>query len=223
MAEITKYQFLDEAGVNKLAEALLGKVNVRIGERIVTAVSATSNDKQVASAKAVYDLIAALQTADTTLDGRVTANETAIGVNTQAIADINTAQGVQDGKISDLETDLGTLEAKVDGLTHLTLETVIGDISTVTDPQTDVMYLQKDNESDKTWMLYIYQAPATDGEAGTWINVGDTEVDLSNYWTKDDADEMREALGIHDAEALPESAVTAAVETAFTNTAVDLT
>ena len=58
---IDKYQLLNEQGVQKLAELLLGKVNVRIGERIVTEVNENSSDKQVASAKALYQLISALE------------------------------------------------------------------------------------------------------------------------------------------------------------------
>jgi hypothetical protein len=95
------------------------------------------------------------------------------------------------------------------------METVEGDISTVTEPKTDVMYLQRDNADDKTWMIYIYQN-------GSWINVGDTEVDLSNYWTKDSIEEMKVALGMHNAEAITDEKISAAVEAAFASTAVEL-
>ena len=213
---ITTYNFLDEQGVRKFASEIFGKVNTRIAERIVTSVNETSDDKHVASAKAVYDLITAINTTNADIEATVTEHGTKITANETAIADINTAQGVQDGKIDNLVTALGNLSDKVDGLTHLTIETVVGSIDTVTDPKSDKLYFQKDNDSDTTWMMYIYTAE------GQWINVGDTEVDLSNYWTKDDAEAMREALGIHDAENLSDAKITAAVEAAFADTATSI-
>jgi hypothetical protein len=212
---IETYQFLNEAGVQKLAEQLLGKVNVRIGERIVTSVSENSSDKQVASAKALYTLISALQSKDTELAGRLDGHDTQIGNNATAIGELQSAQGEQGTAIADLESDLATLTQTVESLTHITMETVEGDISTVTEPKTDVMYLQRDNADDKTWMIYIYQN-------GSWINVGDTEVDLSNYWTKDSIEEMKVALGMHNAEAITDEKISAAVEAAFASTAVEL-
>ena len=212
---IETYSFLNEAGVLKLAEQLLGKVNVRIGERIVTEISETSSDKQVASAKALYTLIAALQAKDTEIAGRVDGHDTQIANNAAAIEALQASQGEQDESITGLSEDLATLQQTVDSLTHLTMETVEGSIETVTEPKTDVLYLQRDNADDKTWMIYIYQN-------GAWINVGDTEVDLSNYWTKDSIEEMKEALGMHNAEAIADAAIVSAVETAFANTTVEL-
>lgn len=220
---IETYQFLNELGVQKLAEQLFGKVNIRIAERIVTSVDANASDKQVASAKALYNLIAALQAKDVELTGRLDDHDTQLTNNGNGIAALNESQAEQDTKISALETNLQDLVDTVNSLTHLTIETVTGDISTVADPQTDVMYLQRDDESDTTWMMYIYQAPAVEGEAGSWINIGDTEVDLSNYWSKDNIEEMKEALGIHDAEAISDDQIVAAVEAAFSATTEDLT
>lgn len=219
---IEKYQLLNEQGVQKLAELLLGKVNVRIGERIVTEVNENSSDKQVASAKALYNLINALQAKDAEMLAQLEEHDAQLSNNGDAIAEIVEGQVTQNEKIDELETNLQTLVDTVNSLTHLTIETVTGDISTVVDPQTDVMYLQRDNEEDKTWMMYIYQAPAVDGEEGNWINIGDTEVDLSNYWSKDNIEEMREALGIHDVEPITDEQITAAVDAAFANTEPDL-
>jgi len=313
---IETYQFLNQAGVEKLATELLGKVNLRIAERIVTEVSETSSDKVVPSAKTVYDLLAAANAASADLKTRVDGHDTTLGEHGDSISALQTSQGEQDTKIGTLETDLAALSKTVDDLTHLTIETVTGSIDTVTTPATDKLYLQRDNESDKTWMLYVYQESAnpdaydaskyftTDGAGtitgltdeakaateliipteisgvavtaiadnvfadaaslttvnfvgteeqwnaitvgttgndpltaatktyeytlpaatvGTWINVGDTEVDLSNYWSKDSIDEMKEALGMHDAEPIPDETVVSSVEAAFTATAVDLT
>ena len=213
---IETYQFLNEAGVLKLAEQILSKVNLRIGERIVTTVDENSTDKQVASAKALYDLVHALQAKDTELSGRIDNQDTQIGNHATTIEGLEAKDVEQDGKINSLETNLRTLTDTVNSLTHLTIETVEGPITAVADPRTDVMYLQRDDENDTTWMMYIYTA------AGEWINVGDTEVDLSNYWSKDSIEEMKEALGLHDAEALPDDKIISAVESAFTSTNVDL-
>lgn len=178
---VTKYQFLDEAGVQSLAQDLLSKVNIRVAERIVTTVDASSDDNHVASAKTMYTMLNQAGADVTELEGKVTA-----------------------------------LTAKVNGFTHLTIQTVIGDIDEqVTEPSTSVMYFQKDNEEDKTWVIYIY---ATVGETPSWVVVGDTSIDLVNYWAKTDIDEMKTALGIHDAEALPAATITAKVEAAFAAT-----
>lgn len=214
---INTYQFLNEEGVVKLAEQLLGKVNVRIGERIVTEVNENSSDKQVLSAKALYALINTLQAKDTEIEERLDEHDQQLSNNGEAIADLNESQAAQDEKITGLETNLQNLVDTVNNLTHLTIETVEGSIETVTEPQTDVMYLQRDDANDKTWMMYIYT------EANGWVNIGDTEVDLSNYWSKDNIEEMREALRIHDAEAIPDEKIVAAVETAFASTVVDVT
>lgn len=80
------------------------------------------------------------------------------------------------------------------GSQHTKIKVITGDIDVLVpleerDPT--VMYYQRDNEDDKTWMIYIW-----DVDNQQWINVGDTEIDLSNYWSKDDTDELREVLGI---------------------------
>ena len=80
------------------------------------------------------------------------------------------------------------------GSHHTSIKTITGDIDVLVpleDRDPTVMYYQRDNEEDKTWMIYIW-----DVDNQQWINVGDTEVDLSNYWTKDDTDALREDLGI---------------------------
>ena len=214
--------FMNEAKIELFAKQILSNANIRISERIVTEVTETSSDKQTASAKVVYALIKALQDADLAASNRVDANRATIESNAAAITSINEGQVTQDNKLTDIETGISELSEVVAGLTHLTIDVVTGDISTVTDPQTDVLYLQRDDETDKTWMLYIYRAPAVEGEAGTWINVGDTEVDLSNYWSKDDTEAMREVLAMHNVEAVSEDAIASAIEKAFESTTVDL-
>lgn len=212
---VEQLTFLDEAGMLKLSEALLTKVNLRVSERIVQEVNDQSDANHVASAsllntllKARDELIAANKTA-------ADANKTAIdGVKTD-VTDLTTKVGDNKTAIDGVKTDLAALDTKIGGLTHLTMEAVTGLITTVTDPKTDVLYLQRDDENDTTWMLYIY---TVNGENHEWIAIGDTEIDLSGYWKKTDVDEMKEALGVPQMTPITEAKITAAVETAFTNT-----
>ena len=207
---IETYQFMNEGGVQKLAELLLTKVNLRISERIVTEVTEGSTDKQVASAKAVYALIKALQDADLATSNRVDTQGETIGSHADEITSINEDQLTQDDKITDIETGISELSEVVAGLTHLTINVVTGDINTlVTEPNTDVLYLQRDSEEDRTWMIYMYS------ETIGWINVGDTEVDLSNYWTKDDIEEMQVALNMHNVESIPDDYISSSVNEIF--------
>lgn len=180
---ITKYQFLDEVGIQNLAQELLGKVNVRISERIVNELNASSDDDHVLSAQKLFEILG--------------------GDGEESIAT----------QIAGLKTGLTTLDGKVDGLTHLSIELVVGDLNTeVTEPSTSVMYFHKDSDDDKTWDIYIYRAV---NDTPTWIVVGDTSVDLVDYWKKTDTEAMREALNIHDIEALPAATITAKVQAAF--------
>lgn len=86
---------------------------------------------------------------------------------------------------------------------HTTIQTVTGDINVevpLNQRATDVLYLQRDTPEDTTWMMYIWNAnpelhPDPNGE---WINIGDTEIDLSGYWSKSEADmiDLATQLGI---------------------------
>ena len=107
---------------------------------------------------------------------------------------------------------LKLLSDRIDGLTHLHIETVVGEITSVADPHTAALYFQKDNDEDPTWVMYIYKD-------SQWIVIGDTSIDLANYWKKTDIEEMKTALGIVEYEAISNEAITAAVEAAFAETA----
>ena len=76
---------------------------------------------------------------------------------------------------------------------HARIVAVTGDINSIPleKRETDVLYYQRDDEEDTTWMLYIW-----DAEGQQFINVGTTEIDLSNYWQKTDTVAIREDLGI---------------------------
>lgn len=208
---VEKFTFLDEVGSEKLALGILTKVNTRISERIVKEISDASDHDHVASAALLNSLLKArdaLISANTTASAE---NKTAIEAIDTSIAELTTKVDTNKTAIDGVTTDLADLSTKVDGLTHLTIDTVTGAITDVADPSTSVLYLQRDDEADTTWMLYIYR------EDGTWVNIGDTEVDLSNYWSKDDVEEMKTALGIPEMVAMTEAQITAAVEKAFTD------
>lgn len=86
---------------------------------------------------------------------------------------------------------------------NLSTQTVIGDIDIAVpleDRSTDVIYLQKDSESDPSWNMYIWVADPTlhPDPDGKWVCIGDTEIDLSNYWSKDPADmaDLSAQLGV---------------------------
>lgn len=209
---LEKFTFLDEVGIQKLSEALLTKVNSRVAERIVQEISDASDANHVASAALLNSL---LKTRDALISGNTTAaatNKTSIDGVVSDIADLETKVDTNTTDITSASNDIKALDEKVDAFTHLTIDVVTGKIDTVTDPQTDILYFQRDDESDTTWMLYIYR------EDDTWIQIGDTGVDLSGYWPKDDNDKLKETIGVPEGTPLTEAKILAAVDKAFENT-----
>ena len=88
----------------------------------------------------------------------------------------------------------------INKMSHVKFKTHMGSIDEVSNPNSSYIYLQRDNIEDKTWMMYIWQTPETEDEPASWIAIGDTEVDLSNYWSKDPADIeiLKEVIGVPD-------------------------
>ena len=212
---IDKFQFLDEGMLTVLATQLFTKSNIRISERIVTTIDENSSSKVVPSSKALYNLLSTINSDNTDLSGRVDEHEVQIGNHGDSLTALQTSQDQQDEKLTNLETDLGTLTGKVGNFMHLTIETVTGAIETVADPSDAVLYFQRDDESDTTWMLYLHQN-------GQWINIGDTEVDLSVIWSKDETDDLRETLGVHEAEPLSDDILANIVDSADSENTVEL-
>ena len=68
-----------------------------------------------------------------------------------------------------------------------------GDIADITEPNTDTIYLQRDDEQDISWTMYVY-----DKSIG-WLNIGQPKIDLSDYWSKseEDMELLKEKLGIN--------------------------
>ena len=65
--------------------------------------------------------------------------------------------------------------------------TVVGPIDGVENPSSTTIYLQKDDDTDETWTMYLYVD-------GSWVSIGSTDIDLSNYWGRDDIEEMRNLI-----------------------------
>ena len=63
-------------------------------------------------------------------------------------------------------------------------KTVVGPIEDVEDPSATTIYLQKDDEEDTTWTMYIYADEQ-------WVGIGSTDIDLTNYWSKSEVAELR--------------------------------
>lgn len=211
---IEKLTFLDEVGVQKLAEAILKKSNSRISDRIVQELNDASDANHVVSAALLNTLLKARDTL-------IGANTTAIATNkTDAdklvadVGDLTTKVDDNTTNVTAVADGITALDEKIAGLTHLTIDMVVGPISGVTDPKSDVLYLQKDDEADTTWMLYIYR------EDNTWAQIGDTGVDLSDYWSKDDNAAIKDAVGVPEVTPLAEDKILAAINAAFDNTDV---
>ena len=58
---IEKHQFLDEKGVETLAEELLKKINEMIDSRIVGTIDENSTDDQIPSAEAIANIIGTIE------------------------------------------------------------------------------------------------------------------------------------------------------------------
>lgn len=210
---IENITFLDELGIEQLSEALLSKVNNRVSERIIQELSDTSDEHHVVSALLLNQLLK-------TRDEKISANKTAIDANTEAInnvkssvTEVTTKNNTNISDMVKVTGDVESLNTKVDGLTHLETHIIVGSVQDITDPRTDVLYLQKDSEDDTTWMLYVYL------EDGTWVPIGDTAVDLSGYWSKSDTT-IKDSLNVPDMDSLTDKEITAIVDTAFKNTDV---
>lgn len=101
-------------------------------------------------------------------------------------------------KVLDEAADAGSEAAKdytdekIDELTETVLginnwkyEAITGDLPE--DPDTKTIYLQRDDEDDPTYIMKIYSN-------GKWIDIGDTSLDLVEYWKKDNIGGLTDAL-----------------------------
>lgn len=210
---IENITFLDQTGIEKLSEALLSKANNRISERIIQELTDASDEHHVVSALLLNQLLKAR-------DEKISANKTVIDSNTAStdnvkgiVTEVTTKNDTNISVMAKVTEDVKSLNTKVDGLTHLEMHIIVGSVQDITDPRTDVLYLQKDSEDDTTWMLYVYL------EDGTWVPIGDTAVDLSGYWSKGDTT-IKDSLNVPDMDSMTDDKISTIVETAFKNTDV---
>ena len=81
---------------------------------------------------------------------------------------------------------------------------IVGDINeevSYNERNSGIIYLQKDDLYDSTWTMYIWVPPDEEtGEDGYWIDLGSTNPDIAQCWTKDDEsmEELRRALHLDD-------------------------
>lgn len=98
---------------------------------------------------------------------------------------------------------------------HLKFEVVTGEITTtVQSPETNVIYLQRDSDSDNTYVMYVYQD-------SKWISIGDTTFDSSNFWSKTETSTLKEQLEIPQISSLEEQTIKSAVEAAYNSTTIN--
>lgn len=272
---VSKFYYLDQAGVQALAQDIFGKVNTRISDRLIgydaEGISAASfaDDTRTLTAKALLSYLGDL-------------------------ADFDTLTGEEETLVGKMKA----IQNNISALTHLTYQVVTGDIQTevpMADAQDDVIYLQHDEPSiwvandgyvmhdaihrasaleqdgetpyyafydatadkyyksdgttvssteltssddifdadnnvnaaalveDTTYNLYIAQL-TKDGSGDTtavnWICVGDTNLELSNYWSKKDSDVV--ALRDLMFDEITSVNIASAVQTAYNATAPTL-
>ena len=210
------YTFLDQAGVSTLTTALLKQVNVKINDRAVTSIDASSDAYHFLTAAALFGLLGATDAdgSGTTINDKIAALKTLVSTDATATAGDGSVFGSIKQIIADIGTEAGAtgagttvydaikkLDTKVDGLTHLTVQTYVGDVKDIADPKSDVLYFVKADDSDQTWELYV--ATNITVSSVDWVNVGDTSIDLANYYRHDEITKMED------------DAITAAVTAAY--------
>lgn len=185
---VTPYNYLNDAGVQKMADLLFRYGNTRIKERISTAIAAASynDDNHVLSSKAILGLIGNISNWDieqgqsgaidptaATVLSKVKALQLLIGTSSDTAED-NTVYG-----------EIAEVRALISSLTHLTYEVVTGPITDVVDPSEDVIYLQHDADSkaigNDNYYLNAQGTHAQYDDAGTVYEAWKDPSDGKNY------------------------------------------
>lgn len=78
---------------------------------------------------------------------------------------VDTSKSYTDEKIAALAEDIA-------GINNWQTKVIVGDLPE--EPDTKTIYLQIDDDDDKTYIMKIYSD-------GKWIDIGDTSIDLVNY------------------------------------------
>ena len=94
----------------------------------------------------------------------------------------NLANTIIKAKSDAARAEINEIHEEILAYMHLTFTMVTGPITQITNPKNNVIYLQHDNTTDITWVMYIY--------SGEWIAIGNFERDFAMYWSKDETDQM---------------------------------
>jgi len=171
MATNPVYQFLDDLGTQEFIRVVLEVAEENFDDQMTTVINTNSaTDELMPTAKATLTLTRQLE---------------------------NLIQEISDTKLKGARLVLDYMrgreglqtvfaETQAEALTHLNFVFVTGNISTVTVPRSDQLYLQHDNASDVTWNMYVHDA------AKGWICVGESKYDLLNYWSKGETNSLIE-------------------------------
>ena len=114
------------------------------------------------------------------LDGKINTSALTTVLN----ASSTSAQVPAASTVYDFVTNSFAEQTKVKFIIHE------GPITDVTTPDPLAIYLQRDDDTDTSWLMFVYADIPTgtvDGEgnpeyASDWIEIGNVEPDLSGYW-----------------------------------------
>ena len=147
---VEKFYYLDNTGLQTVANYLLRAANTRIKERITLynaqgiASGSFTDDTHVLSSKAILSYIgnlgnyASLDGTGSTVLDKIKALDLLVGTEAGSTADDGTVWG-----------EIAQVRNEISALTHLTYQKVDGPIADVVDPQEDVLYLQHDLDAPK--------------------------------------------------------------------------
>lgn len=161
--------FLDEQGVVTLSKEIFLRLKSFVGGTIVNELSASSDDKHSVSAKKVYEIYQELKNATS-------------GISPE------TSQ-----KITKLENDLLQLTGRVDAIKSFTAKVHIGELTNIGVPDENAIYYHKATNQETNWNISVY---ATYKGIKQWLTIGSFNIDMSNYWSKSETDQLKNALNL---------------------------
>lgn len=104
----------------------------------------------------------------------------------QTLTDGDTAHTASAGAVkAALDAKVQELSQQILGINNWNIVTVTGTLPATLAEKT--IYLQRDSASDPTWEMNI-------NVGGQAVNIGNTSIDLANYWAKDNMDGLVNAL-----------------------------
>ncbi len=156
------YEFMDEIGTNEFIRTILEIIDLYFDKRLVSA----DTDESELTNENMYSCKESLS-----LTTRI------CQIVDELTGSVNTAMDMMKSIYGD---------AIMEGFQRIHGETVIGDITTVENPDSYYIYFQKDSLEDDTWVMYIWN--------DDWLPVGETKYDLLNYWNDDNLSELKNKI-----------------------------